>query len=99
VAGFNSGIRVLLGSWLLWAGAALFVSGPGLLLVAATIMELQGDHDAPIGPLIWATVVTWPSIIMILAGLAIGIFRLLVQLHVHEQGDGPPDRPNGPPTE
>ena len=80
-----STFRVLLGSRILWIGVALFCIGPGSLLVASTIMKWQGDPDAPVGPLICATVTFWPSVIMIMAGLAVGILRLL--------GRRPPQRP------
>jgi hypothetical protein len=69
-------VRTIFGSWLLWIGIALLVLGSGPLLVSVAYAWSQGDRNPnPVGPGILAMFTFWPSIILIVIGLGLGIAR------------------------
>jgi hypothetical protein len=70
---------VLRSKWL-WIGVCLLVLGTGPLIVAVQIAKLQGDSNPnPVGPGMLCMLTFWPSIGMIVIGLASGLRRQRAQ--------------------
>jgi hypothetical protein len=66
----------IFGSRVFWIGLALLVLGTGPLLVTVMYAWLQGEGNPnPIGPGILVMFTFWPSIILIVIGLGLGITR------------------------
>jgi hypothetical protein len=66
--------RSRLATWLLSAGVILLIMGTGPLLaiiVAAQLGWLADPNPNPIGPGLLAAFTFWPSVVLIVAGLAI----------------------------
>jgi len=69
-------MRAIFGSRVLWIGVALLVVGTGPHLVSVVYAEWQGDRNPnPIGPGILVMLTFWPSILLIVIGLGLGIAR------------------------
>lgn len=64
-------LRSLFGSWLLWVEVALLVLGTGPLLV--TIALDPSANPVGFGMLTFFTF--WPSILLIVLGLGVGVVR------------------------
>jgi hypothetical protein len=70
-------MRTLFGSPVLWIGGALLVIGSGPLLTAVLYEWSRGDTSAnPVGWGILAFLTFWPSLILIVVGLGLGVARL-----------------------
>lgn len=69
----RSRMRALVSSRLLWAGLALLVVGTGPLLIWIAI----SPNSNPVGPGILTFFTFWPSIGLIVVGVAIGVWRAL----------------------
>jgi hypothetical protein len=69
-------MRTIFGSKVLWIGVALFVLGTGPLFATVAYAKWQGDMNPnPIGPGLLAMFTFWPSILLIVIGLGLGIAR------------------------
>jgi hypothetical protein len=69
-------MRTIFGSRLLWIGVVLLVLGTGPLLASVVYAWSQGDTNPnPVGPGILAMFTFWPSIILMVVGLGLGIAR------------------------
>jgi hypothetical protein len=69
-------MRTILGSPVLWLGVALLVMGSGPLLVIGLYLQWHGDPNPnPVGPGILAFFTFWPSLLLIVIGLGLGIAR------------------------
>lgn len=70
-------MRTVFGSPVLWIGVALLVIGTGPLLTAGLYEWSQGDKNS--NPVVWgilAFFTFWPSMILIVIGLGLGVARL-----------------------
>ncbi|MBX3664318.1 MAG: hypothetical protein KF834_01415 [Burkholderiales bacterium] len=67
--------RFLQSRWIR-VGVAGLVLGTGPLLLAVAISYLMGDRNPnPVGPGILAFLTFWPSILLVLIGVVVTIFR------------------------
>ena len=67
-------MRTVFGSRVLWVGLALLVLGTGPLLASVLYAWSRGDTNPnPVGPGILAMFTFWPSVILIVVGLGLGV--------------------------